>query len=348
MWLRKNLKWLLLVAAVGIVIAAMFSHAQPGKRQAPASGPLPADWIISAPGRVEPVSEDVKVGSELNGKLKRVYVDEGDPVHRGQVLAELVNADYEAQVRACEAAVKEREAELRKTINGALRQERGEVLSVVVQQEAVMNQAKAEMERRKRLYEAGVIAREEYERYARDYDVARAKYEEDREHSLVIDREAREEDRAMAEANLASARAQLALARATLEKTYIRSPIDAVLLKRHHRAGESISVYSATPDAIFTLGDMSCLRVRVDVDEADVSKLRLGQRAWVTADAYGDKRFWGRVVRIGEEMGRKNIRTEEPTEHVDTKILETLVELDPGQPLPSGLRVSTFISADAH
>ena len=345
MWIRKNLKWLLLMISAVVVVAGMLLHAQPGKTQA-SSSPLPSDWTVSAPGRVEPISEDVKVGSELNGKLKRIYVEEGDIVRRGQLLAELVNADYQAQVQAYEAAVKEREAELRKTINGALRQERGEALSQVRQQEAVMNQAKAEMERRQQLFEAGVISREEAERYARDYDVARARYEETREHSLVVDRDAREEDRAMAEANLAAARAQLALARATLEKTCIRSPIDGTLMKRHHRAGESISVYAASPDAIFTLGDKRRLRVRVDVDEADVSKLRVGQRAWVTADAYGDKRFWGRVVRIGEQMGRKNIRTEEPTEHVDTKILETLVELDPGQPLPAGLRVSAFIKSD--
>ena len=63
----------------------------------------------------------------------------------------------------------------------------------------------------------------------------------------------------------------------------------------------------------------------------------------MTADAFGDRRFAGRIVRVGQMLGRKNVRTDEPTERVDTKILETLVELDDGRELPLGLRVQAFI-----
>lgn len=65
----------------------------------------------------------------------------------------------------------------------------------------------------------------------------------------------------------------------------------------------------------------------VQADEADVGKIQVGQRAYVTACAFGDKKFWGRVTRIGEDLGRKNIRTDEPTGRADTKILETLIEM---------------------
>jgi hypothetical protein len=85
------------------------------------------------------------------------------------------------------------------------------------------------------------------------------------------------------------------------------------------------------------------LRVRVDVDETDVGKIRLGQRAYVTADAYSNQKFWGQVVRIGQMLGKKNIWRDDPAERVDTKILETLVELDSNQTLPLGLRVEAFI-----
>ncbi len=94
---------------------------------------------------------------------------------------------------------------------------------------------------------------------------------------------------------------------------------------------------------MLTIGDRKSLRVRVDVDETDVSKVRVGQKAYVTADAFGKQKFWGRVVRVGQQLGPKNVRTDEPTEKVDTKILETLVELDPGSQLPDGLRVDAFI-----
>ena len=83
--------------------------------------------------------------------------------------------------------------------------------------------------------------------------------------------------------------------------------------------------------------------MRVDVDEVDVSKIVVGQRAYVTADAFDGVKFWGRVVRVGQVLGKKNIRTDDPAERVDTKILEVILQLDDGHELPLGLRVETFI-----
>ena len=62
---------------------------------------------------------------------------------------------------------------------------------------------------------------------------------------------------------------------------------------------------STVPDPVLTIGDRKTLRVRVDVDETDVSKVRVGQKAYVTADAFGKLEFWGRVVRVGQRLGAK-------------------------------------------
>src|SRR5215472_5421667 len=71
-----------------------------GRPQAKATdGPV----LIAGPGRVEPSSEDIKIGSELSGRLRSVNVEEGDAIHRGEVLAELENADYRAQVESSRA-----------------------------------------------------------------------------------------------------------------------------------------------------------------------------------------------------------------------------------------------------
>ena len=303
--------------------------------------------MIAGPGRVEPSSEDIKIGSELSGRLKVVNVEEGDAIRRGQVLAELENADYRAQVQSAHANVIAKEAVLRKVINGARHQERAEAWSSVNEANAVMENAKSELRRRQELFSAGVVSREELERYAREADVAQAKYEAAvQQHALVDDR-AREEDQSLAEADLKLAQAQLDEAQARYDKTFIRSPIDGGVLRKHHRSGESVSNSSTAPDPILTIGDRKTLRVRVDVDESDVSKVNVGQRAYVTADAFGKQKFWGHVVRVGQQLGPKNVHTDEPTEKVDTKILETLVELDPGSPLPDGLRVDAFIVPDA-
>ncbi len=302
--------------------------------------------LIAGPGRVEPASEDIKIGSELSGRLKTVNVEEGDVIQRGQVLAELENADYRAQVESARANVVAKEATLRKVINGARRQERAEAWSSVNEARAVMENARSEFRRRQQLFSAAVISREEVERYAREADVAKAKYDAAVEQHALIDDHAREEDQSFAEADLQLAQGQLAEAQARYEKTFIRSPIDGAVLRKHHRSGESVSNSSTAPDPILTIGDRKTQRVRVDVDETDVSKVRVGQRAYITADAFGQQKFWGHVVRVGQQLGPKNVRTDEPAEKVDTKILETLVELDPNTNLPDGLRVDASIVPD--
>ncbi|PYX75949.1 MAG: secretion protein HlyD [Acidobacteria bacterium] len=261
--------------------------------------------MIAGPGRVEPSSEDIKIGSELSGRLKSVNVEEGDAIQRGQVLAELENADYRAQVESARANVIAKQAVLRKVINGARRQERDEARSSVNEAKAVTENAKSELHRRQELFSAGVVSREELERYAREADVAQAKYEAAvQQHALVDDR-AREEDQSLAEADLQLAQAQLDEAQARYDKTFIRSPIDGTILRKHHRSGESVSNSSTVPDPVLTIGDRKALRVRVDVDETDVSKVNIGQRAYVTADAFGTQKFWGHVVRVGQQLGPK-------------------------------------------
>ena len=334
------------VAVAALTATVIWGNPLVPKHAQPAKTTVQSGFLIAAAGRVEPGSEDIKLASELNGKLKTMLVEEGDHVQRGQVLAELENSDYRAQVASAEAEVVQKQAELRKVINGARTQERREALSTVAEAQAVMNNAQADMERRQKLFAAGVISREEVDRYVKEYEVAKARYDEMSHHHDLVAADAREEDRAMAEANLQLAKARLDEAQAVLDKTFLRAPIEGTVLRKFHRAGESVSNSASNPDPIFTLGDKRALRVRIDVDEADVSKLTLGQAAYVTADAYGSRRFAGRVVRIGQELGRKNVRTDEPTERVDNKILETLVELDSGVELPVGLRVNAFIVSD--
>jgi HlyD family secretion protein len=340
-------------------------------REAPANSSAKSSLeIVVAPGSVEPVSEEIEVGAEVSGRLREVRVEEGAAVMRGQVLAVLANGDYEAQLSSARAQIVSAEsqraaalarlevarAELRRVVNGARVEERREARAAAEQSAAVKRNAQTEVERRRRLFASGDIAREELERAERDLRVAEAREQELRERFAFVNAKAREEDVSRAEAavrlaeaqvreaeaQINEARARAEEARARLDKTHIRSPITGVVLRRRLQAGESVSLESDQP-SIFTLADTSVLRVRVDVDERDVGRVKTGQRAYVTADAYGERRFWGRIIRVGQVLGKKNIRTEEPTERVDTKILETLVELNAEERLPAGLRVDAFI-----
>jgi HlyD family secretion protein len=338
----KRWKYLLIIALTAILSAVvLLTRFHERTAKAAPNSVASTSELIAAPGRVEAVSEEIRVSSELSGRLKSVSVEEGDRVRKNEVLAQIENEDYVARVAGAEALLAQRQAELLRLVNGARTQERRAAEAARQAAQAVLDNSQRETERRHNLADRNMISRDEAERYERAYRVAQAEYERASQEFSLVDAAARDDDRQRAEAAVDSARAQLAEARAYLEKTYILSPIDGVILRKFRHAGESVSTQFDSP--IVTLADDSSLRVRIDVDETDVSRLRVGQPAYVTAEAYGPQKFTGHIYRVGRILGKKNVRTDEPSERVDTKILETLVQLDPGQPLPLGLRVDSYI-----
>jgi HlyD family secretion protein len=300
---------------------------------------ISGDYLVAAPGRVEPASEEIRVGAQITGSLKDVLVREGDQVHRNDIVARLENSAYEAALSKAEAELRLQEATLQRVLKGALPEEREATLAAAVEAEAVEKAAAAELQRRRKA-KASDQAIEEAER---DYAVARERHNAARQRYLLITKPAREEDVAIAKARVDVARAARAEAQAALEKTIIRSPIDGTILRVYRRPGELMTVFVDQP--IMTVGDLSKLYVRAEIDEADIAKVEVGLPAYVTADAFGSKRFSGKVVRVGQTLGKKNVYTDEPNERTDTKVLEVLVELDSASRLPPGLRVNTFVTA---
>jgi HlyD family secretion protein len=253
----------------------------------------------------------------------------------------IANPDYRAQVASAQATLGEREAALRRVTNGARTQERREALAAVEEADVVLANAVTERDRRRELLEQGAISREEADRAEQAWLVARARKEAAAERHALVDDEAREEDRSQAAAAVDNARAAVALAEAMLAKTYVRSPIDGVVLRKHHHAGET--VLNSPADPIATIGDTSRLRVRAEVDELDIAHIRPGQRAYVRADAFGDRKFFGVIAEVGQALGKKIVRTERPAERVDTKVLEVLVDLERPDGLRPRLRVDVFV-----
>jgi HlyD family secretion protein len=296
---------------------------------------------ICAAGKVEPVSEEIEIGSEISGMLRAVPVEEGQHLRKGQTIAVVDNADYAARVAEARATVAVRQAALDRIVNGARDQERREAEAAVTEARAVLENARAEQARKQSLFSTGDISRSDWERADREYQVAEARVSEALAHFQFLDAPARADERDRAAADLALARAQLVESEALLEKTIVRAPFDGTVLKRLRKAGETVSDKGDTP--IIRFGDNSRLRVRVDVDETDVARIALGQRAYFTARAFGQQRFWGTVTLLGQSLGKKNIDTGDPAEKTDTKVLETLVDLDGHPPLPSGLRVDSFL-----
>jgi HlyD family secretion protein len=297
--------------------------------------------VIAALGLVEPVSEEIRIAAAMTGRLAEVPLDEGQPVKQGQVVAVLENADHLARVQAAEANLGIARAALDMVVNGARPAERAEAAATVREAEALLARAERESTRQRGLAEKRLGSGQDLDNATSDLDVARARLVKAREHLAVVDAPAREDERAKAQAEVALAEARVAEARALYDKSFVRSPIDGVVLRRIRRAGEQVTEMGDTP--ILAVGDISRLRVRAEVDESDIAFLKVGQPAYVRAAAYGDRRFPGRVSRIGSLMGRKSSLSDDPAERKDRRVLETMIDLEPNANLPAGLRVDAWI-----
>ena len=249
------------------------------------------DLIVSAEGKVEG-SEDVDLAPKTLGRIKEIYVKEGDYVKNGDVIAVLENDELKAQVEQAKANIQRAEAELK--------------------------ESKQSWNRYTELFNRGIISSSEL-------DTARMKYD-------------------VALSQLKKAEADLKYAKAVLENTYIRAPFSGKIIKRFLDPGETITLEKLVP--IVNIADVNKIMVRAEIDDTDVGKVKIGQKAIVTTDAYPGEEFKGKVVEISPSVGKKTILSDNPAERVDTKVLEVKIELDEGKNLNLGLDVDVTILAN--
>lgn len=314
----------------------------PALAQGPAAS-LADRVVAAAPGLVEPAGEERHIGSEVIGTIRRMLVEENDPVAAGQVIAEIDNAEAAARLAGARAEVALRRAELDRLVAGARREERDEARAALAEAEAQAEMARLTHDRRRPLAGTGAVSQAALDDARMTLESATARRNALRARLALIEAPPRAEDVAAAEARLTLAEANAALAQALYDKTLVRSPIDGRVLRRWRAAGEAVSNQPPTPIAI--IGDTAALRVRAEVDETDIARITPGQPVAVTADAFAGQRFAGRVVRIADRLGAKQVRTGRATDRADARVLEVLIDLDPDLPLPVGLRVDVLFLA---
>lgn len=305
------------------------------------------DSDIAARGRVEGVSsQEIKLASRVVGRLKEVRVNDGDPLRQGQVVAVLENNDLQAQVEQAEAALGRAQALLEKLQNGARPEERAASRAALDEAQAAADNARLNHARSQKLFrEGGIVSQSVLDQSARDAKMAEARLEAARQNYDLIMAPPRPEDVAAARAEVDLARAQLAQAQDNYDNTFVKSPVAGVVVKRYMNPGESIS-YESLYQPIVSVSDTTHLMVRTEIDETDISKVHIGERAAIRCDAFPGRSFYGRVVRISGGLGPKKIQTDNPTEKIDTDVLESFVEVDPGSPLRVGLRVDVYIELE--
>ncbi len=302
------------------------------------------DSHIAARGRVEgATSQEIKLASRVVGRLKEVTVNDGDPIRKGQIVAVLENDDLQAQVEQSRANVQHAQAALERLQNGARPEERAASRAAMNEAQAAADNARLNYQRSQKLFaEGGVISQSVLDQAERDWKMAQARLDSARENYKLVMAPPRSEDVAAAQAELNLTRAQLAQAQDNYDYSFVHSPVDGVVVKRYMNPGESIS-YESLYQPIVSVSDTTRLMVRTEIDETDIGKIQIGQRADIRCDAFRGQTFHGHVVRLSGGLGPKKIQTDNPTEKIDMDVLESFVEVDPGTPLRVGLRVDVYI-----
>jgi HlyD family secretion protein len=336
---------LCMVAAVGGLTYNQLAHGgdDPGTQAASALAALPSDdpdVLFSAPGVTEPSSRAIQIFSELPGTIGQVYVQSGDAIKAGQLLFELMNETQQAEVRHYESQAARARAELIRLKSWDRPEDREIAKAQWEEAKALLERSQFELRRIEALTANSAASDKEINDARNEALVAQARESAAQSRYERSTAGPRPEELAVAEAQVAEAESRLAVARTLLEKTRIRSPIDGMVIYRFREPGES--VFPNVPAPILSIGSRDILHLRADVDEADFGKVKIGQRAFATCDALGGRRFYGKVVEIAQTLGRKNFRTERPTEKADTRILEVVIALEDGHDLPIELQMSVW------
>ena len=312
-------------------------------REGFSSGRGDADRIAAAcPGRVEGRTDTIAVGAATDGIVQSVRVREGEKVAKGAPLAEIGCSDLRSSLGVAEAEAESVRQARARLLRGSRPEEREAAAQKTQAARAIVEHTSAELNRATQLNAAAAISQAALDQSRRDAQVAEAELKQAVRNEELVNAGPTEEDLAKADADLQAAEERIKLARQKIGKCVVVAPVEGTILRVDLRQGESFS--TVAPHPLFTIADLSGRRVRAEVDERDIGKVHVGQKAILTSDAYGGKRFYGTLERLASVMGRKTVDTGNPADKSDRDILEALIDLQPDSAaLPIGLRVTVQI-----
>src|SRR6266852_4987613 len=244
--------------------------------------------VVVATGKIQPLSK-AEIKSKASGIVKQIFVDYGDRVRVGQVLAELDKVQLAAIVRGASANLEAAEAAL---TSAKATLERNKVDA----EGPDVPFLKLNMERAQQMYKDGVMSKSLVEDAEKNYQLALNK-QVSAQRTLVVS----QAEIAKSDAQVSQAKASLENAQEDLRNSTIISPIDGLVLSRDVNVGDAVSsilVLGSQATLIMTLGDVSEVYVQGKVDEADIGKVFLSQPARIVVESFKDKKFTGKVTKI--------------------------------------------------
>jgi HlyD family secretion protein len=335
------------IALSVLITGTLTSHGQdkpPAQATAETGTSAKGQWAASATGRVEPKDGEIRIVSQAPGEILEVIAKTGDKVQSGDLLVRLDDSDAQAKLVAAlsEEAVRvlERDEELAK--GPALDRRNAE--DEVAKAERAVYEAQTALDEAVRKSRTGSVTADDVTKARAALSDAQAKFAETR---AAFERVVAGDDMPLPtrlESSLTLARSDVTQVLNAIERARVRAPADGTVLNMWAKQGE---VAVTSPDAPLALfGDLSALRVRTEVEERDVTKIRVGQKAVVKADAFGSQEFTGVVTSIAPALGPQRITSRGPRRPNDVEVLEVMVALDGQPPLMTGMRVDVFFKTD--
>ena len=297
---------------------------------------------VAAEGKVEAMpGYDVDVGtSELNGRIAKIFVKEGESVHKGQTVAALENEDLQAQVVQGESELTVAQARLAEIESGTREEEIKQADARLKGDVARLDEARNQLQRNRDLRRQNMIPQATLDSAEAAFKAAQAAVNESTQHKLLLVKGPRPETIQLYRDQVQQAEATLDYYRKRLDKTIVRSPIDGTVIERYLDEGEGV-----TPEIpILAIADLGKLWVNAEVDETDIGRVHVGDKAQVTANAYPGQIFAGSVREIANYTGARKIRPSNPAVNLGLKVVQVKILLDTQTPLRLGMSVDVKIT----
>jgi HlyD family secretion protein len=308
---KANLKILLTIGLIVLVTGGVFAsikYNQRGIVNVQTGRVVRQDLVatVTASGEIKPKNY-INLGANTIGPapITQILVKEGDHVRKGQVVAKMesvqANADVVAQRASIDTSLADSaasEANLRSQADGVATAQ-----ATLEKNKAELARTKSNFDRATELYNAKLLAKQDYDQKKAEYDTAVAAIGEAEarlSQAKAQESQARQQ-LASAQKRIAQLQANLDRYRDILDKYDVTAPIDGIVTNLPVRTGETVvpGVQNSAASTIMTIADMSVITAEVKVDETDIVNVSIDQRAEVTIDAMPNRTFHGHVTEIG-------------------------------------------------
>ncbi|MDX2278917.1 MAG: efflux RND transporter periplasmic adaptor subunit [Saprospiraceae bacterium] len=285
---------------------------------------------VTASGKIYPETE-VKISSDVSGEIIQLYVQEGDSVTAGQVLAKIRPDEYQSAVEQGVASVNTARAQKQisssnvRTSSAQLDQLKAEINRAKAQLEAATNA----FNRSDKLFKEGVISAAEFETAKNNLRAAESGLNaaeanlKASESSLV----SAQENVRVSELGITSASARLRELNTSLQKTIITAPVSGIVSKLNVEKGERVvGTLQMTGTEMMRIANLRSMEVQVDVSENDILKVSVGDEADVEVDAYLGRKFKGKVTEIANSASNVGTTTSLNSDQVTNFVVKIRID----------------------